>query len=384
MSKMFVHYSKTKAEFISAGLPAQYTNNIVFIKGDPNGNGSCIYTHGNYFANFKELLEAVNFVKGISVAGTSYNAAAGGGYVAFAAKDPSTVNVNAGSNGVEIGLTEAFVKKVDDVVALAASINADYLKAEDRTALENLITAAQNKGQEGLDKANEIAQDMGNVDNLSTENKVVVAAINEVLAAVGTGGTAAVVTITEKGATDAYAQVYEIKQGTTTVGTINIPKEMVVESGEVVTNPSGQPAGTYIKLTLQNVSNPLYIDVAKLVDVYTAQQNATKIQLNIDASNVISASIVEGAVTATELAANAVVTAKIADKNVTKAKLSDTVQTSLDKADAAAPQATTYTKTEVDGLIDSIDVTDQLQNYYQKTETYSKAEVDAMWEWEEL
>lgn len=384
MSKMFVHYSKTKAEFISAGLPAQYTSHIVFIKGDANGNGSCIYTHGNYFANFKELLEAVNFVKGISVAGTSYNAAAGGGYVAFAAKDPSTVNVNAGSNGVEIGLTEAFVKKVDDVVALAASINADYLKAEDRTALENLITAAQNKGQEGLDKANEIAQDMGNVDNLSTENKVVVAAINEVLAAVGTGGTAAVVTITEKGATDAYAQVYEIKQGTTTVGTINIPKEMVVESGEVVTNPSGQPAGTYIKLTLQNVTNPLYIDVAKLVDVYTAQQNATKVQLNIDASNVISASIVEGAVTATELATNAVVTAKIADKNVTKAKLSDTVQTSLDKADAAAPQATTYTKTEVDGLIDSIDVTDQLQNYYQKTETYSKAEVDAMWEWEEL
>jgi hypothetical protein len=111
---MFVHYSKTKAEFISAGLATQYTNHIVFIKGDANGNGSCIYTHGMYFANFAEFISAVNYVKGISVGGQSYNAAAGGGYVAFGAKDPSTVAVNAGSNGIEIGLTDAFVAKVND------------------------------------------------------------------------------------------------------------------------------------------------------------------------------------------------------------------------------------------------------------------------------
>lgn len=170
--------------------------------------------------------------------------------------------------------------------------------------------------------------------------------------------------------------MYEFKQGTSTIGTINIPKELVVESGEVVTNPKGKPAGTYIKLTLRNVTEPLYIDVAKLVDVYTAQQSATQVQLNIDASNVISATIVAGSVTATELAANAVVTAKIADKNVTKEKLAQAVQESLGKADAAAPQATTYTKDEVDDLIEGVDVSEQLQNYY------TKAEVDAMWEWE--
>lgn len=113
MTKFFVHYSKTKAEFIAAGLPATYTNNIVFIKGDANGNGSCIYTHGTYFANFAEFLAAINYVKGISVGGQQYNAALGGGYVAFGAKDPSTVAVNVGQNGVEIGLTDAFVNKVN-------------------------------------------------------------------------------------------------------------------------------------------------------------------------------------------------------------------------------------------------------------------------------
>lgn len=351
-SKMFVFYGHTKADFISANLPAAYTNHIVFIKGDANGNGSCIYTHGMYFANFAELLAAVNYVKGVKVGESTYNATAGGGYIPFAAADNSTVNLDVQNGTITIGLTEAFVKKVDDVVALAATINGDYLKAADRTALEGLITAADGKAQSALDKANEVAEDVGNVDDLSTENKEVVKAINEVLAAVGTGGTAAVVTVTEKGSNDAYAQVYEIKQGNTTVGTINIPKELVVESGEVVTNPAGQPAGTYIKLILQNVTEPLYIDVAKLVDVYTSQQNATQVQLDIDASNVISATIVAGSITAAELAANAVVTAKIADKNVTKAKLADAVQSSLDKADAAAPQSTTYTKTEVDAMWD--------------------------------
>lgn len=128
---MFVHYSKTKAEFIAAGLPTTYTNYIVFIKGDANGNGSCIYTHGSYFANFTELISALNYVKGINVGGTSYNAAAGGGYVAFGSKDPATVAVNVSETGIEIGLTETFIKKVDDVVALAATINGDYLKAAD-------------------------------------------------------------------------------------------------------------------------------------------------------------------------------------------------------------------------------------------------------------
>jgi hypothetical protein len=51
-------------------------------------------------------------------------------------------------------------------------------------------------------------------------------------------------------------------------------------------------------------------------------------------------------------------------------------------ANAAAPQATTYTKTEVEGLISGSEA--KLADYYKKTETYSQAEVDAMWGWEEL
>ena len=185
---------------------------------------------------------------------------------------------------------------------------------------------------------------IGTMDNLETTAKGdLVTAINEVRNAVSAGGTAAAITMEEKSSDlgEGVLKAYVLKQGTNTVGTINIPKDMVVQSGEVVTNPAGQAAGTYIKLTLANATNDvIYVNVGTLVDIYKAKASAAQVQLAIDsATREISATIVAGSVTATELAANAVVTAKIADGNVTKAKLSSEVQASLDKADGAAADA---------------------------------------------
>lgn len=213
------------------------------------------------------------------------------------------------------------------------------IAAEEAAKKDQAIADAAAAAKAAQDDVDAVEQDLGNVDGLSTENKTIVGAINEVLTAVGTGGTAAVVTMTTDTTTDGALKSYTIKQGTTTVGVIDIPKDMVVESGEVVTNPEGQTAGTYIKLKLANVTDPLYINVGTLVDIYKAKAEATQVQVTIDsATREISAAIVAGSVTSTELADNAVVTAKIADANVTKAKLSTEVQASLGKADAAAPQ----------------------------------------------
>lgn len=178
---------------------------------------------------------------------------------------------------------------------------------------------------------------IGTMDNLETTAKSdLVNAINEVRNAVSAGGTAAAITMTEvsTGLGEGILKAYTIKQGDNTVGTINIPKDMVVQSGEVVVNPDGQPAGTYIKLVLANATNDeIFVNVGNLVDIYKAKASAAQVQLAIDsATREISASIVAGSITATELAADSVVTAKIADGNVTKAKLSTEVQTALDKA----------------------------------------------------
>lgn len=262
----------------------------------------------------------------------------------YDAAGTAQTKVNELANGAVAGNTAAIAKlnggateagSVAKAVAdSAATLNAAIEAAEGKA---DAAQAAADKAQEEVDA---VETDMGDVDALSTQNKTVVGAINEVLAAVGTGGTAAVVTITTDTTTDGALKSYTIKQGTTTVGVIDIPKDMVVESGEVVTNPAGHDAGTYIKLVLANVAEPLYINVGTLVDIYKAKANAAQVQIAIDSSTrEISASVVAGSITATELAANAVVTAKIADGNVTKAKLASDVQASLGKADGAAVDA---------------------------------------------
>lgn len=84
-----------------------------------------------------------------------------------------------------------------------------------------------------------------------------------------------------------YAAVYHLTKNGTNVGeAINIPKDLFVESGRVVDNPTGQPEGKYIELKLQNQADPIYINVADLVDAYTAGDG-----IAIDDSNVISAKV---------------------------------------------------------------------------------------------
>lgn len=85
-----------------------------------------------------------------------------------------------------------------------------------------------------------------------------------------------------------YAAIYHLtKDGTNTGAAINIPKDLFVKEGKVVDNPTGQPAGKYIELTLQNQTNPIYINVADLVDAYTPGNGIT-----ISATNEISAKVV--------------------------------------------------------------------------------------------
>lgn len=179
---------------------------------------------------------------------------------------------------------------------------------------------------------------IGTLSSLTTTEKGnLVGAINEVLAKVTEATTASDIKIEENSTSSDYAKVYTVKQGTKTVGTINIPKDMVVTSGTVETNPDAAHQGTFLVLTLANAtSDKVYIEVGTLVDIYTAEASATQIQLAINSTTrKISATIVAGSVTSTELATNAVTTVKIADGNVTYAKLAADVQTSLGKADSA-------------------------------------------------
>lgn len=196
---------------------------------------------------------------------------------------------------------------------------------------------------------------IGTLANLTTSKKTdLVSAVNEIKSAVGDTKTAGEVTVDTTTTTAGMSKSYTLKQNGKNIATIDIPKDMVVSSGEVKTytaqtlpTGTGAPttAGTYLVLTLANATNDkMYVNVGTLVDIYKAKANATQVQIAIDASTrEISASVVAGSIGANELADNAVTTVKIADGNVSKAKLATAVQTSLGKADTAVQSVKTGT-----------------------------------------
>lgn len=138
------------------------------------------------------------------------------------------------------------------------------------------------------------------------------------------------VTCTETSPAD-YAKVYTLEQCGNEIAVINIPKDMVVESGTVETkSDSGEwgEAGTYLVLTLANAtSDKVYINVSSLIEYVTSgSKTGDMVYITIDTNHKVTASITDG--------------------TVTKAKLKDTVQTSLDLADSALQDTTKIEFTE--------------------------------------
>lgn len=210
-----------------------------------------------------------------------------------------------------------------------------------KTAIDNLETTLGNK--------------IGTLSNLKTTAKTdLVGAMNELYDAINAGGTASALTLTkEETATEGFAATYTLTQGTNTVGKIDIPKDLVVTGGSVVTatedDPiSGKTSGEFIKLTIANQEAPLYIDAAKLVDIYKGKENAAQVQITVIGGE-ISATIVAGSIGTAELATDSVTTVKIADANVTTSKLADGVITN-DKLDADTKAAVAKAKTSVQSV----------------------------------
>lgn len=99
-----------------------------------------------------------------------------------------------------------------------------------------------------------------------------------------------VYSLTKDATSTDYAAVYHLTKDGENVGeAINIPKDLFVESGEIVENPAGQTPGKYLKLVLQNQTAPVYINVADLVDAYTAGNGIT-----ISGTNEVAAKVVAG------------------------------------------------------------------------------------------
>ena len=105
---------------------------------------------------------------------------------------------------------------------------------------------------------------------------------------------------------DGYLKTYQFTYGTGSAFEIDIPKDLVVTAGEIIvvnsSNPvSGLTDGTYLKLTIANQTEPVYIDVKDLCDVYTGKTATDGVSVSVSDTNEISATLVGKAVTEANL-----------------------------------------------------------------------------------
>lgn len=142
------------------------------------------------------------------------------------------------------------------------------------------------------------------VDNESVSSTNLDDAITELVGMIDAGGTGSVVTVEKSTSVEGIAARYTIKQGGTAVvgGVIDVPKDMVVESGSVVTNPAGQPAGTYLKLVLANATeDEIYINVSTLIEYVTAGDDTATCHVVISADHKVQVNVIAGSIGATQL-----------------------------------------------------------------------------------
>lgn len=186
-------------------------------------------------------------------------------------------------------------------------------------AKDTAIADAKKAGTDAQDAVDALSNKVGSIPG-GSKATTVVGYVDEKVGAIP-AQTDYSVTVTPS-TVDGLAKRYTIHQEATGLDVnIDIPTDMVVKSGTVVTNPVGQPAGTYLILTLANATNDkVYIDVGNLIEYVTSGSGANDmVKIAVSADHKVTASITDG--------------------SITKAKLATAVQNSLDKADSAIQPA---------------------------------------------
>lgn len=144
---------------------------------------------------------------------------------------------------------------------------------------------------------------------------------------------------------DGVAKRYNIKQTATNLDVnIDIPKDMVVESGTVETKAEAGvwgEAGTYLHLVLANATEDnIYINVGSLIEYVTSGSKVgDQIVIDVSADHKVTATLTEGSVTLAQLHADVQSAIGKAHSHTNKAELDKIATGDKAKWDAAEQKA---------------------------------------------
>ena len=237
--------------------------------------------------------DTIDRIKTIKV-GTASIIAEGAATITLA--NGTGVKVTFSNNVISFALNDEYKNKIDDTASKATTnatdianlkttvgnINTTLGDVATKTELNNAVSGLISDGSD-TSADNTIKGAKAYADSVAAEKAEAIK--NELLGESNDGADAETirgnktaieqisgafpVTITEATGSGDIAKVYTVKQGLNTIGTINIPKELVVTSGSVVTGTwsgtsfteSTSGTGKAIKLTIANQTTPIYINV---------------------------------------------------------------------------------------------------------------------------
>jgi hypothetical protein len=148
------------------------------------------------------------------------------------------------------------------------------------------------------------------------------------------------VTVETETDTENKLKSWTIKQGGEEVATVELPIDIFISKGELVDHGGVDGKGKCLHLEFNDESKSVVeIPVNELVDIYTANNDASE-TIDVTIENFkVSAEVRDGAITTAKLDDAAVTEAKLADIAVTTAKLADNAITTAKLADASVTQA---------------------------------------------
>ena len=280
----FTNDLKTKLEGIAAGAEVNVQadwdetdkNSDAFIKNKPANlvqDANYVHTDKNYTTAEKTKLEGVE-------AGAQVNVI-------------EAINVN----GVDATIAD---KKATITIPEATTSASGVMSAADKTKLDglaNIKSVGEHLAVDGDGKLTVTIPEatVTGVDGTTVNGmKLSLDGTNVKLVDDGLKATLSGKDITldvAETATEGYLKTYVLKQGTTEIGKIDLPKELVVTGGDVIIakDEAGLTTGEkYLKLTIANQDKPVYIAVTDLVDVYKAGAG-----IAISDANVVSVKLAE-------------------------------------------------------------------------------------------
>ena len=270
-------------------------------------------------------------------------------------------------NAIEAAyITKTASEEADNLIISSYTAADDAIITSYKDADDAIITSYK-AADEAIITAYKAADEAlsGRIDNLQTNLQTNLAVTLDDTAAPGKG----------------ILKVYTIKQGGTSIGTINIPKDLVATSGSLVyctksestyteVDSSTEGAIACIKMTIQN-GNPFYIEVADLIEYNSVKSNA-EITLT-DTGHTIEATV--GAISSSKITftpsgdshTDTTVQAALRDLYTQIGEggsVASQIQTAIQKLDANLDASGTPAHngtfvvsgvTEVDGVITSVD-----------------------------